>query len=192
MTCRCRLSLGSSRFLTPWRPSGSAGRKKKRSGVLTLDDSEWEAAVDEWIVLAAEQGRSANHDGAESIQRVSRQLLDRWHPPFTATPSAPGEPPASISGTLAASFIVTDDADSSEIGPTTVYGREQELGGPMEGHPYMNFFWEGRWWHKRFIDLAPGVGRPTLKPATEEVIDSGELTRIYYAHWLIAQNMVTG
>jgi hypothetical protein len=146
------------------------------------------AAVDEWMGLAAVEGRLANHEGAESIQRVSRQLLDRWHPPYTKSPSAPGSPPASISGTLAASFVVTDEADSSLIGPTTVYGREQELGGPMEGHPYMNYFYEGRWWSETLITLAP---RPTLKPATDEVIETGELSRIYYDHWLTAQEMVT-
>lgn len=155
---------------------------------LGVNSGKWSAAVDEWLILAADEGHKAGQGGAQAIQRVSREKLGRWHAPYTKTPSGPGEPPASITGQLAASFIVVEDGDDWLVGPTTDYGREQELGGPMHGHAYMNFFWEGEWHHRELVELP---ARPTLLPATEEVIFTGEITDIYAAHWLIAQEAVT-
>lgn len=60
------------------------------------------------------------------------------HPPGTKTPSPPGQPPALVTGRLRASVRkepasgarqVGPHRFQTKVGPTTVYGRIQELGG---------------------------------------------------------------
>ncbi len=145
-------------------------------------------------VLAAaslEQSREASLAGAREIRDVARgRLTEQWHAWFTFSPSFPGEPPAAISGNLAASMdaaMVTPD--EAWVGPTAGFGRSgfyariQELGGLMEGHPLMHFFLEGRWWERSEIFLEP---RPYLQPSADDVIDSGRLHEIYETHQLAA------
>jgi hypothetical protein len=157
---------------------------------VSVDDARWSAGLDRLVELFAEKGREATLDGAEEIRDVAiGKLTALSHDPDTWTPSAPGMPPASISTDLAASMtalMMTED--QAWVGPTDSassfngpYGRIQELGGPMHGHPMMNFFRvnEG-WFGKRFIDLP---ARPYLAPSTEDVVDSGRLTEIYIEHW---------
>ncbi len=80
-------------------------------------------------------------------------------------------------------------ADEAWVGPTAGFGRTgeyariQELGGLMEGHPFMHFFLEGAWWKRSEIFLEP---RPYLQPSTDDVIDSGRLLTIYEEHQLEA------
>lgn len=150
----------------------------------TTDDAAWAAALDRMIVLCDEASFNASHEAAVEIQDRTRALLTaQHHAPHTKTPSAPGSPPASISEALAGSIFVSDDGDAWEVGPTTDYGREQELGGPMKGGPM-------RWqeppgvWHSSYEHSLPG--RPYLKPATESAIDDGTVHQIYYDHWLRA------
>lgn len=66
-------------------------------------------------------------DIKDSLHRAS-------HARGTPTPSAPGEPPAMISGELANSVRVTGRIDTpgyaeTRVAPTTIYARIQELGG---------------------------------------------------------------
>jgi hypothetical protein len=129
--------------------------------------------------------REAAVEGAERIQEVTRALLTaNWHPEHTKTPSARGEPPAAISGALAASITVTPEPAvlGADVGPTASassrngpYGRIQELGGPSVGPP-MKWLEDGDW-HQAYYRELPD--RPYLKPATLGVIASGQLTRIY-------------
>lgn len=162
----------------------------------TVDDAAWMAAVDEWMVLAAKAGHDGSVGGAEAIQHRTRDLLSSLsHAPQTRTPSPPGDPPAMISGVLAASIQVGDYDGMVAVGPTSLassyngpYGRIQELGGPSSGHPYMKYYEDGVKHEMQFRELPP---RPYLKPATEDVIDSGELLQIYWMHWALAQAEVT-
>lgn len=103
------------------------------------------------------------------------------HPPFTPTPSAPGEPPARIGGALAASMEPTRDPGgdgvySGRIGPTAVYARIQELGGTIvpRGHPYLSWLTLGddglmRRVFAHEVTLPP---RPYLKPTVENSKDA--------------------
>lgn len=125
------------------------------------------------------------------------KLLGLEHEPFTKTPAGDGAPPAAISGRLAASVLVTAEPEvlGAKVGPTDLasskngpYGRIQELGGPSEGHP-MRWFEDGRWHAAYFRELPH---RPYLKPATEDVVDSGLATEIYYEKWEEAQLEATG
>lgn len=150
------------------------------------------------VLLAAseDQARLASEQGAQQIREVARELLtSRWHGRYTFSPSAAGEPPAAISGDLAASMSSEMFGDEAWVGPTAGFGRTgfyariQELGGGMHGHPFMRFFLEGRWWKRRFIELP---ARPYLEPATNEIVDSGRLWEIYAEHQLDAILEATG
>jgi hypothetical protein len=160
-----------------------------------VDAKDWEAALDRWIVLAHEAAKAASQDGAEAIQKVTRaKLLGHSHPAHTRTPSPPGSPPAAISGELAASVDVRMEDDWALVGPTDsarskrgAYGRFLEMGGDHEAKNasgYMTWHEDGEWYQARILRKGP---RPYLKPATEDVIDSGELLRIYADHWTRAQ-----
>lgn len=98
-----------------------------------------------WAGIAAQlTGRAAALDaatraGLETVavlaeKAVVDQLTLRSHLPGTPTPSAPGQPPALITGALAGSVThqgPTGVAGRYEVvvGATTVYARIQELGG---------------------------------------------------------------
>lgn len=82
------------------------------------------------------------------VERAAKQKLTESgrHAPGTPTPSAPGSPPAIISGTLRASVKTTKPIREGfgnyqiMVGPTVVYGRVQELGGGpynLPARPYM-------------------------------------------------------
>jgi len=102
-----------------------------------------------------------------------------------------------MSGDLWASMTaVMVTATEAWVGPTSSassrngpYGRIQELGGPMRGNPEMHWFEEGRWHRSEFVELPD---RPYLRPATDDVIDSGRLFAIYEEHQLIAIEEAAG
>lgn len=159
---------------------------------VSLDTGDWIRSLDLLLYLYERASHDASVEGAEAIQRETKAELSIFpHPPHTKTPSSPGLPPGFITGELMASVRVDDHpgADYVEVGPTTDYGRIQELGGHMTGHPFMRWFENGRWYRSRGHDLP---ARPYLLPATETVVDGGELTGIYYKHWAEAQIEATG
>ena len=141
----------------------------------------------------------ANLDAAKDIEDRTRRLLTRLsHAPHTKTPSPPGSPPAMISGLLADSIQAEHDGDDAIVGPTRLasskngpIGRFLELGGTHEAHNpggYMTWLENGQWYSKRSIDK---IERPFLRPATDDAVNSGAILRIYYDHWLRAQQAVT-
>lgn len=155
-----------------------------------FDTADWEDALDALIEECRAAGHDASVEGAHAIQRETRALLSLYpHPPFTKTPSEPGDPPGFISGALMDSVLVSEDGEYAEVGPTTDYGRIQELGGGMHGHPYMRYVEDGRVHYRAYVELPE---RPYLKPATDQVVEDGELTDIYYRAWADAQAKVTG
>jgi hypothetical protein len=164
---------------------------------MTVDDREWSDRLNFLIELYRRKGYLASVAGAEAIKEVaSDKLTARRHAPQTKTPSGNGDPPAAISGRLAASLEVRGDAAtlSAEVGPTSTassyngpYGRIQELGGPSSGNP-MVWVEDGVPHKVRFRRLPE---RPYLKPATKEIIGSGKLRRIYVDKWAEAQREAT-
>jgi phage gpG-like protein len=152
---------------------------------IRVDSRAWDAGTTRLISLMAQAGRDANVEAAGVVKDyVQAKLRETAHPyGFRPSPSRPGMPPAYVSGALHDSLLVTDMGDSALVGPTVEYAREQELGGPMEGHPLMR--WVDDWgYHQRTrVDLAD---RPYQKPGTEDAINSGEITRVYYDKWLAA------
>jgi hypothetical protein len=162
-----------------------------------MSDAAWQKAMDLLLAASQEQARQATKQGAEEIRDIARaRLNEKSHERYTFSPSGPGEPPARIDGNLSDSMTAQMvSADEAWVGPTGGYGRTeeyariQELGGTMEGHPWMLFFLEGAWWERRFIELPP---RPYLAPSTDDVVDSGRLTEIYFEHQLQAIMEATG
>ena len=161
------------------------------------DDAAWQAAMDLLLKASRAESREASLSAAEDIRARTRALLSaKTHPEHTFSPSAPGEPPASISFDLVTSISAQMvGLDEAWVGPTGGYGRTefyariQELSGDMHGHPYMHFFADGIWWARRFIHLPE---RPYLKPATDDAVDSGQVWDYYAGHQLIAIMEATG
>ncbi|WP_329143425.1 HK97 gp10 family phage protein [Streptomyces sp. NBC_01456] len=99
---------------------------------------------------------------------IKETLTTSSHRRGTPTPSAPGEPPSLITGTLRRSIKVTGPHPlgmgrwEAQVGPTAVYGRIQELGGPT-----------GR---GGTTDLP---ARPYVAPSYERVVASGAIFAVY-------------
>lgn len=100
-------------------------------------------------------------------RRAKQKLGQKSHRRGTPTPSGPGEPPALITGNLRRAITVTGpealtfNTWRGQVGPTAVYGRVQELGGPT-----------GR-------NVLPP--RPYLEPSYEELKD--EIRALFRAAW---------
>jgi hypothetical protein len=112
------------------------------------------AALADIGVRVLAETRTAVEKVLGQVARQERSLLSGgWHPPGTPTGSVPGSPPWRISGDLSRS-VVAEPATlrgatwTGRAGPTSAYGRIQELGG-----------WAGAG-HRTY--LPP---RPHLKPA---------------------------
>jgi hypothetical protein len=143
----------------------------------SVDDSAWKAAVAEWGVLAGREGKQASYETARAIADRARILLSMYpHPRHTKTPSPAGiGPVGKIEGLLRASIRQTPGYEGYDVGvgPTIRYSRIQELGGICG------------WQHRSH--LPP---RPYWIYAHESVV-KGSRGRIYYDHWLAAQQAVT-
>lgn len=131
--------------------------------------AQFQAALASRIVEARAVTDLAVKAAAEELRKdVVDKLMLKEHPPHTPTPSAPGEPPAMISGGLKASVIATPSTAvgpyrfEAKVGPTAVYSRIQELGGTAG----------------RGAKLPP---RPYLKPAVEGA--KSKIAAIFKAMW---------
>lgn len=129
------------------------------------------AAVDEKTMQMRRATAAATAKALHLIERRAKQKLgEKSHRRGTPTPSQPGEPPALITGNLRRSITVTGPEPLTantwrgQVGPTAVYGRVQELGGPT-----------GR-------GVLPA--RPYLEPSYEELKD--EIKAIFREAWTAA------
>ena len=103
--------------------------------------------------------------------------------PVSQTPSPPGAPPASMTGTLRRSVTCVRGPGggmvaSSIVGPHTIYAATQEFGGVHTGRPHM-WLWlkyigpeevRRRGWVKRQVDIP---ARPYVRPSRDDVIANG-------------------
>jgi hypothetical protein len=135
--------------------------------------AEFRRALDEIVADVSAATRLAVTTGGHLVEaEAKRQLGLRSHARGTQTPSAPGSPPALITGTLRRSIKVTPPEEHGptgwtiSIGPTAVYGRIQELGG---------YAGAGGATH-----LPP---RPYMEPALAKVIADGSLAACYATAW---------
>lgn len=96
----------------------------------------WRAVLRIRLAQLDQATRRATEQGALLVERdTKRTLMLQSHPKGTPTPSAPGEPPAMVTGFLARSMEHRGPKPTgpfrwhAEAGPTAVYSRIQELGG---------------------------------------------------------------
>jgi len=97
---------------------------------------------------------AADAMAAVMVRQVIEELGRSSHPPGTPTPSAPGDPPSLITGTLRRSVMAKNLGPGfRRVGATTIYARIQELSGDTgRGH------------------ATHLPARPYLKPAREKAL----------------------
>lgn len=107
------------------------------------------AGVDVKIEQMRKATQVATARALHLIERKAKEKLGlKSHQKGTPTPSGPGEPPALITGNLRRSITVTGpepvtrNSWRGEVGPTAIYGRVQEMGGPtgrgiLPARPYL-------------------------------------------------------
>lgn len=138
---------------------------------------QWWAAVEQMRGRVRAATDKAVNDGLHEIQLKAQQNLTFYsHPRGTPTPSAPGEPPALISGALRRSIKVRrtkrgPGVYEGRVGPTIIYGRIQELGGRLGHNPR-----HGMWRQPGY--LPP---RPYLRPAVISVLP--KIRQIFLDAW---------
>jgi|SRR5581483_10447761 len=104
---------------------------------------------------------------AEAERGIKAKLSQRAHPRGTPTPSAPGQPPAIITGTLRRSVTGQPPQRTgayrweAAVGPTAVQGRIQEFGGRTGCH---------------YATTLPP--RPYARPAVSQLRASGRLDEV--------------
>jgi phage gpG-like protein len=98
--------------------------------------SEFRASLDEMVEGVRAASELSVKQAAALVEReVKTELKQTAHKKGTPTPSAPGSPPSTVSGTLARSEQTEGPEEigfghyEAKVGPTIIYGRIQELGG---------------------------------------------------------------
>lgn len=136
-------------------------------------------AIQERVVAAAAASANAMAE-AEHRYLVTNVLVRYSHPPFTKTPSPPGQPPALVTGTLRRSLRV-DQAHGgpvavASLAPHTVYARIQELGGniyPVR-RKFLRWVEDGQVHFSKHVYLPP---RPYMLPARNDLVANGAFRR---------------
>lgn len=122
----------------------SDGVSQRNLGTMRLQGvSEFNASVDEMAALLDVATKKATVRAAAAVERrIKQKLKQTAHKRGTKTPSAPGDPPSTVDGTLARSITV-DGPEMVGFGNYTAavgsdgvaYSRVQELGGDTgRGH----------------------------------------------------------
>ncbi len=120
------------------------------------------------------EGVRANMDAAKDIQAAARTLVPKR------------------TGLLMSAIETDSEGDDALVGPTAAaaspngpYGRAVELGGWREAHNPSGYMWwpTGVWSEHAAGNMMPS--QPYLAPAVEAT--DGSRKRIYYDHWLRAQ-----
>lgn len=131
---------------------------------------EWDAALDAIVVQKFQACRTGADRAALLLASRTKATLARTtHRPGTRTPSRPGNPPSLVTGTLrrsvktVAAKPISESAWMSQVGPTAVYARVQELGGSTG------------------ITTLPA--RPYLGPTLAQIVDDGTLWAAFRSGW---------
>lgn len=135
------------------------------AGDLSVDGvDDWSAALDARLTTVRSATGDGVNAGLRAVQAQAQANLSRKsHPPRTVTPSAPGEPPALISGAMARSFVAQrtrrgPDIHEGRLAPTAVQSRIQELGG-MTGAGHRTRLPPRPYFAPAIRDAAPKVRR---------------------------------
>ena len=134
---------------------------------MPIDDAAAQAALDKLITNVTQANLQIAREGAFAVKGAAQVDAPK------------------LDGDLAASIVVTGPypvnafTAEAKTGPTVVYGRQRELGGPIDpkpGHSWLAFFWpdgpsylphlpDGR----VLVHHVFQIGRPYLKPAVAAV-----------------------
>lgn len=135
---------------------------------------EFKAGLDNAVADAYKAGQRGTNAAAALVDKTTKaKLALKTHRRGEPTNSAPGEPPALVSGQLRRSVLIVPaepmgaTAWVARVGPTAVYARIQELGGQLGANPRHGM------WRRGTEGSLPA--RPYLEPAVRELIDSGAL-----------------
>jgi hypothetical protein len=118
---------------------------------------------------------------AEQRYLTTNVLVRYSHPPFTKTPSPPGQPPAIVTGTLRRSlrivFAPPAARTTSSLAPHTVYARIQEVGGDIYPvrRKYLRWFEDGAWHFAKHVHLP---ARPYMLPGRNDLVANGTFHQV--------------
>lgn len=135
---------------------------------------EWGAAVDAMLDRVRVETNGAVDDGLALIQQgAQRNLTFYTHPRGTPTPSAPGEPPALISGALRRGvkirrFLFGPNVFSGGVGSTSVYGPIQERGG-WAGAGHRSYLPPRPWLRPAAFNAAPKIRKLFVEAWTHAI-----------------------
>lgn len=96
------------------------------------------AALDHLVELISDATRDAVDEGATAMQTEGQGFAPHLSGALAASITITGPYPSGVAGFTAL------------VGPTVVYGRIREIGGPIPGrkttmdHPYLRWMWNGR------------------------------------------------
>lgn len=136
-------------------------------------------------IADALQARAATAAANAMATEFHTQLVDvtlrvSSHPRGTKTPSAPGAPPALVSGTLRRSArivpaVATGSRATAEVRVGTVYARIQERGGTVTAKrtKYLRFQYPNGSWHSVKSVRIPA--RPYMAPTRDLLLVTGRL-----------------
>lgn len=131
---------------------------------------EWDAALDALVVQKFQACRVGADRAALLLASETKTALTRTsHKRGTRTPSRPGNPPSLVTGTLrrsvktVAARPISESAWMSQVGPTAVYARVQEVGGDT--------------------GTTTLPARPYLGPSLAKVVDDGSLWAAFRSGW---------
>ena len=138
--------------------------------------AQFNAAIEGLAAALDTATRSATAKASHLLEgEIKQTLATSSHQRGTPTPSSPGEPPSLVTGQLRGSITVDGPHPlglgswESQVGPTAVYGRIQELGG-VTGRGGATV-------------LPP---RPYVQPSFNKVAGDGSLARVYLEAWRTA------
>lgn len=102
------------------------------------------------------------------LERFMKAEITGGHAKGTKTGAVPGGPPQNVTGTLRRSISsseprrIGDGIYEVEAGPTVIYGRHVDQGGP-------------RW--------PSGVSYPYVQPGADKAMASGEVEQVFLTAW---------
>jgi phage gpG-like protein len=145
-------------------------------------------------VLAARAETTAPREAVKAMGEaygtaVRAVLTARSHEAGTPTPAAPGQPPATISGDLAASIeetppiLVSPGIATLAIGSDLIYAPVHEWGATISAKtaPYLKFQYGGGWNEVTSVKIPP---RPFMAATTLATTRSRVLSRVAAAAWI--------
>lgn len=133
--------------------------------------AELTARLAEIAALAVAGAAAGSVAAAEAVQQVvQHKLTERSHAKHTKTPSAPGQPPARITGDLTSGWVVHPGVGPRGLGAAlvneVVYAQIQERGGDAgRGH------------------ASHLPARPSIRPAVDE--SHAVVEAAYISRWLL-------